>query len=267
MNAGTSLGPSDILIDHADDAFPVVTINRPNKRNCMTLAMWRELARVYDALSARPEVRAIILTGAGGSFCAGADITEFESVRATPADSEVYEHAVMASNDAITGSPKATIAAISGACVGGGCGLALACDFRIADETAYFAIPAARLSIVYDIGETRNLLNAVGLAAAKEVLFSARRYSAAEAREINLITGLSDGDAITAALAYAETMRQSAPLTIAGAKAMLDALSCGEADERKAELEAAMHRSVNSEDYREGIRAFREKRPPQFKGR
>ncbi|MEM7749268.1 MAG: enoyl-CoA hydratase-related protein [Pseudomonadota bacterium] len=266
MSTGTSLSPDHILIDHADDAFPVVTINRPEKRNCVSFAMWSELARVFDELSSMPAVRAIILTGAGGSFCAGADISEFDDVRASKEDAERYEHAVEASNEAISKSPKATIAAISGACVGGGCGLALACDFRIVDETAYFAIPASRLSIVYDLGETRNLLNAVGFSKAKEILFTGRRYAAQDALEINLIDRIDGPDGLAAAKAYAEAMRHSAPLTIAGAKTMLDVLSKGDAEERRDEMSEAMARSVESADYQEGVRAFAEKRNPVFRG-
>ena len=266
MSKGTSLSPDHILIDHADDAFPIVTINRPQKRNCVTYAMWYELARVFNELSEMPQVRAIILTGAGGSFCAGADISEFDTVRSSKEDAVSYELAVEASNEAIVQSPKATIAAISGACFGGGCGLALACDFRIADETAYFAIPASRLSIVYDLGETRNLLNAVGFSKAKEVLFTAKRYSAQEALDINLIDQVGGPDGLAAAKDYAEAMRDSAPLTIAGAKTMLDALSKGDAAQREDELADAMARSVNSADYQEGVRAFAEKRNPKFRG-
>ncbi len=266
MSKGTSPAPDHILIDHADDAFPVVTINRPAKRNCVTYAMWNELARVYHDLGTKREVRAIILTGAGGSFCSGADISEFEDIRSTEDDAARYEHAVEAANDAIQRSPKATIAGISGACVGGGCGLALACDFRIADETAYFAIPASRLGVVYELGETRNLLNAVGYAKAKEVLFTAKRYTAQDALAMHLIDEVGGPDGLRAAKTYAEAMRNSAPLTIAGAKTMLDVLSRGDAAQRADEISDAMARSVKSADYQEGIRAFSEKRDPKFRG-
>jgi carbon monoxide dehydrogenase subunit G len=132
----------------------VVTLNRPNRRNAMSLAMWRDTAQIFNDLGKNPEVRAIILTGAGGNFCAGADISEFAEVRATVQQGTDYELSVDACCDAIAASPKPTIAVVNGFCIGGGCHLAMACDFRFAAPTATFGIPAARLSIVPGAGRT-----------------------------------------------------------------------------------------------------------------
>ena len=131
-----TLPDSDIVLDRSDPAVAIVTINRPRRRNAMKLAMWQELGRIFTDLSAEPELRAAILTGNGGAFCAGADISEFDEVRATIEDGRAYEAAADACQTAISRCSKATIAAVSGPCFGGGVGLALSCDFRIADSSA-----------------------------------------------------------------------------------------------------------------------------------
>jgi len=260
------LSPSDIGVDRSDPAIAVITINRPTRRNAMTLAMWRELGRIFERLGAEPSIRAIILTGAGGAFCAGADISEFPAVRATPEDGHVYEAAGDACQTLIQTCPKATIAAISGPCYGGGVGLALACDFRVADRSAYFAIPAARLSNVYGVVETRALFNAVGLAAAKEVLFSGRRYEADEAHRIGLATHHAEAGALAGARSLAAGLNQSAPLTIKGAKIVLSALAAGEIAARQRAIQAVMDEAMSSADYKEGVGAFSAKRDPVFRG-
>ncbi|MEZ5853551.1 MAG: enoyl-CoA hydratase-related protein [Hyphomicrobiaceae bacterium] len=269
MPDATPLAPDHIVLDRTDPAIAVVTINRPTRRNAVTLAMWRELGRVFTALGGEANLRSIILTGGGNAFCAGADISEFPAVRATIEDGRAYEAAADAAQSAISACPKAVIAAISGPCYGGGVGLALSCDFRVADATAYMAIPAARLSNVYGVVETRALFDAVGLAVAKEVLFTGRRYDAAEARAVGLATHMAaDGQAaITAARALAQSMSTSAPLTIKGAKIVLTALARAEVHERRDDIHNVMDEAIASDDYKEGVAAFSAKRDPVFTGR
>lgn len=268
MPEPTPLDPADILVDRSDAAVAIVTINRASRRNAVTRAMWQELRRVFSELGEAPDVRAIVLTGAGGAFCAGADISEFPAVRGTVADGRDYEAIVDALHLAIAASPKPTIAAISGPCFGGGVALALSCDFRIADRTAYFAIPAARLSNVYGVVETRVLFDAVGLAVAKEVLFTGRRYDATEAHRVGLATHLtSSGAALDAALDYARSMSTSAPLTIKGAKIVLEAIARNSVDAQSNAIHDIMDEAIASQDYKEGVAAFAEKRDPVFTGR
>jgi enoyl-CoA hydratase/carnithine racemase len=244
----------------------VVALNRPDRRNAMTLAMWREVARVFGELGRNAEVRAIMLTGTGGNFSVGADISEFDEVRATSEQSAAYEVAIDACSDAIAAAPKPTIAVVSGYCLGGGCHLAMACDFRFADRSASFGIPAARLSIVYGTSSTQRLLALVGLTQAKRILFTGERFDAEQALRIGFVDAVAD-DATKAAQDFAGGLARNAPLSIAGAKLMLNALAMGHGALDPAEAQAVIDRAGDSEDYREGRRAFAEKREPAFKGR
>ena len=249
-----------------EEQIGIVTINRPSRRNSMTLAMWRELARIFGAFGEDEGVRGIILTGEGEHFCAGADISEFAQLRATVEQGHAYDKAVDDVCDAIAAVAKPTIAAVRGFCIGGGSGLAMACDFRFAEPGAAVGIPAARLSIVYGMRETQNLLALVGLANAKRILFSAERFGAEEALRIGFIDRI-EGDPLAAAQEFAATMARNAPLSIAGAKAILTGLAMGEGALDPAHARAIVERAFMSDDYREGQRAFLEKRLPVFKGR
>ncbi len=249
-----------------DSTVAVVTLHRPARRNAITLGMWRELAAIFTRLGADGDVRAVVLTGSGGHFCAGADIGEFGDVRRGPDDVTIYEQAVDGATRALIALPKPTIAAIMGSCIGGGSGLAIACDFRIAATDARFGIPAAKLGIVYGPLDSRNLIALVGLARAKDILFSGRQFGAREALAIGFADRVIETDARQAAIDFAAGLAQNAPLAIAGAKLTLNALAAGEADARAPEIQAAIARAAASRDYAEGVCAFLEKRPPVFRG-
>jgi enoyl-CoA hydratase/carnithine racemase len=256
----------DIVVTTDATGVARLTLDRPARRNALTGAMWRELTRIVAELSASDTVRVVVLTGAGDHFSAGADISEFGAARTGAAAAQAYEGDVDACMVAIAACPKPTIAAVRGFCLGGGCGLAMACDFRLADRTARFGIPAARLGIVYGIPESRLLLALVGLANAKRILFTAERFDAVEAARIGFVDQVVDGSLEEATAAFAATLAGNAPLSIAGAKLILTALAAGEVAERRAEIEAMAARADESEDFREGVRAFLEKRPPRFTG-
>jgi enoyl-CoA hydratase/carnithine racemase len=241
-----------------------VTLNRPSKRNAVTLSMWKDIARLFGELGGNDAVRVIMLTGAGGNFSVGADISEFASVRDDIALSADYEVAVDAATEAIAGVVKPTIAVVDGFCLGGGCHLAMACDFRFAKNDASFGVPAARLSIVYGFRSTQRLLSLVGVTQAKRILFLGERFDAAEAVRIGMADRQSD-DPMAMADQMAATLADNAPLSVAGAKFILNGLVSGSAD--PAAVQAIIDRASASEDYKEGRLAFAEKRRPVFRGR
>jgi enoyl-CoA hydratase/carnithine racemase len=247
-----------------DDKVAVVTLNRPAQRNAMTLAMWQDVARIFNELGDDAGVRAIILTGAGGNFSVGADVSEFASVRSNMAESAAYEAAVDASSDSIAAVPKPVIAVLEGYCLGGGCHLSMSCDFRFAHANAAIGIPAAKLSIVYGIRSTQRLLALVGLTNAKRMLYAAERFGAIEAREMGFADRVG-ADPMAEARTFAAEMAALAPLSIAGAKCILTDLAMGALDRHVAQT--LIDRVSDSEDYREGRKAFAQKRAPAFRGR
>ena len=254
---------SDLLLERSD-GVAVVTLNKPKQRNAVTYDMWRGLAELFQDLDADQDVRSIILTGAGTDFSAGADISEFDAIRGSADASKHYEVAVDAAGDAIFSVSKPTIAAIRGYCLGGAAHLAMSCDFRVAEHSAVFGIPAARLSIVYGVSATRKLLSLVGVTEAKRILYTAQRFGAEDALGNGFVDQLTD-DALQAAKEQAASMAPSAPLTIRGAKYILNGGVRGNFD--PAEADRLIDEASGSQDYAEGRRAFSEKRPPRFLGR
>jgi enoyl-CoA hydratase/carnithine racemase len=255
---------TDILVE-IDDGVAVVTLNRPVQRNALTYAMWNGLAKIFDDLAHVPEIKAVVLTGAGADFTAGADIAEFGRIRDDADQARGYEVAVDLGCDAIARCPKAVIAACKGYTLGGGMHVAMSADFRFAADGAQFGIPAARLSIVYGVQATRKLLALVGLTEAKRILFGGHRFAAEHALSVGLIDRIC-GDPLAEALAYArELVAKSAPLTIGGAKYILNGHAIGGFD--PCEAGRRIDEAAASEDYREGRAAFAEKKAPTFRGR
>lgn len=252
-------------VDH--EGVAVVTLNRPEKRNAVNLEMWRGLGRLFGELDVRDDVRAIILTGAGDNFCAGADISEFSKVRHDVESGRIYEAAGEAASLAIRDCRKPTIAAISGYAIGGGCGLALACDFRIADRSAHMGITAVRLGIVYGTLDCELLYRQVGLSNAKRVLFSGQHFAIDECVAMGLVDIVAPASAAESAQIYAAKIASNAPLSIAGSKLILEAIAAGTAGAREQEISGLIDHAMISADYREGAKAFVEKRPPTFIGR
>lgn len=247
-------------------AIIVVTLDRPERRNAVTFAMWLELARQFQGFGEDPTLRGVILTGAGSSFSAGADIADFAQTRASIEQGIAYEEAVDAACDAIASLGRPVLAAIRGYCFGGACNLAMACDFRFLAPDAKMAIPAAKLSIVYGVRGTARLLALVGLAEAKRVFFTAKPFDAEHA----LRSGFGDRvdeDPVAAAQAFLEELSPLAPLSIAGAKSILTKLAMPDQPFDMAAADEVILRALRSDDYAEGRSAFSEKRPPRFQGR
>jgi enoyl-CoA hydratase/carnithine racemase len=165
-----------------------ITIDRPERRNAMSSAMWQALPRIAHELESREDVRVVLMRGAGGAaFSAGADIAEMQAQLAEPEALRITQGAVQIAQDAWARLDRPTIALICGACTGGGCGLALACDLRIATPESFFAIPPAKLGLVYSLIDTRRVVDQVGPSRAKEILFTGRRFAAAEALEWGML--------------------------------------------------------------------------------
>jgi enoyl-CoA hydratase/carnithine racemase len=255
----------DILVA-VNDGIATVTLNRPRKRNAVHLAMWRHLEAIFLDMRRQPDLRAVILTGEGGNFCAGADISEFGDVRSDANSGRIYEEATEAATIAIRDCPLPTIAAVSGFGIGGGCGLALACDFRVGDSSTQMGIPAARLGIVYSALDCSLLYRCVGLTYAKRVLFSGRHFRIQECVRIGLIDKHAE-DALKGAHELAAEFAGNAPLSVRGSKFILETLDANEAKAKEKQILSLIDEAFESVDYHEGSKAFLEKRPPIFVGR
>lgn len=244
-----------------DGRVATLVIDRPARRNAMSYEMWSALPSVADRVRADADVRVLVVRGTD-HFSAGADISEFETLRRGPEGAARYGAAVHAGERAIATLPVPVIAAISGFCIGGGCEIALACDIRVAAENARFGITPAKLGIVYNFTSTRQLVDAVGPAWAKQILFGADLVDAATALRIGLVNEVrADLDERVAELA--EGIASRAPVSVRGAKEIVGRIVRGQAEEDDA-VRALYDEAVLSPEYAEGVAAFLAKRPPVF---
>jgi enoyl-CoA hydratase/carnithine racemase len=259
---------TDILVQQ-DGPVATVVFNRPRMRNAISLAMWTEIARVTEGLSKDDSVRAVVYRGAGEqAFASGADISEFEEQRKDRESSLRYGARTEAARAAIHDLPKPTVAMIHGFCMGGAMAVAMACDLRFAAEGSKFGIPAARLSIVYGADAVGQLVDLVGPAYAKDILFSARTIDDREALAMGLIQRLLPAGELEAyTYDYLRKVADNAPLSVRGSKLTVQAKLDGLTEERRERLRQLSLETFESHDYREGTRAFLEKRPPRFLGR
>jgi enoyl-CoA hydratase/carnithine racemase len=237
-------------------------LNRPDRRNALSLSMWTAIAGLAAEAAAVPGLRVLVVRGAGGAFSAGADISEFAEAYRTP-EAALANQAVMAkAMSAIEDFPLPTVAEISGPCVGGACGLALCCDLRIAGADARFGITPAKLGLSYGIADTRRLAQAVGVSRAKDILFTGRLIGAEEALGIGLIDRVATPvEAETAALAA--DLCAASGHTARVVKETFAALRAGAVDDDNGSR-ARFAAAFSGPDFREGVAAFMQKRPPQF---
>jgi len=246
-----------------------LVLNRPERRNALSAEMWRAIPELVHRLADDAEVRSLALTGEGGeAFAAGADISEFAGNRDDADAARRYDAMTLDAFTALQDCRKPVIAVIDGYCLGGGLALALACDIRIASDRSSFALPPARLGLAYPLAGLRQLLATVSAARAKELLFTARRVDAAEGLRIGLVHSAVPGASLIAeAESVLAMLEANAPLSIAAAKRMIDVLSGVSGQAGPEELARLADACFDSDDYKEGRRAFLEKRPPQFSGR
>lgn len=242
-----------------------VTLNRPDKRNALSSAEWQGLRDVASRLAGDPTLRAVLLQGAGeAAFSAGADIAEMQRNLADPVRMQRMQQVMLDAQADWERLPMPTIAVIRGACTGGGCGLALACDLRLASPDAFFAIPPAKLGLAYSLADTKRLYDLVGPSRAKEILYTGRRLGAEEALRIGLINEIVAADALAArADTLAREIAGNAGNSVRAAKAVIDMISAGTHAETPASRRY-YDESFGSPEFAEGARAFMEKRPPRF---
>ncbi len=245
-----------------------LVVDQPEKRNAMTYAMWASLAGHVARAEADATVRAIVVTGEGErAFCAGADISQFGEVRDGEAATHAYDNAYLSGCAALSNAAKPVIAVIRGVCFGGGVGLAMACDIRLARADARFRVPAARLGLGYAYDGVAAMVARLGFGATADLLFSARIVDAREALRmgvVNVLCGQEDFE--REAGDYLRRVATNAPLTLRAVKQALVALGQPEATRDTGAADAAVAACFSSDDYKEGQRAFKEKREPAFTG-
>jgi len=255
------------ILVRVDGHVATITLNRPDRLNALTedlhAALGAALAEATD-----PAVRAVVLTGAGGkAFVSGADISKFESERSSKDAIDRYNAAVDQANTAVYEFPKPTIAMIRGYCIGGGVGLALCCDLRICSDNSKFGVPAAKLGLGYGFKGIKKLVDVVGPSFAKEIFFTARQFTAAEALQMGLVNrALPDAEVEKYVKDYAETISGNAPLTVNSVKYIVGEVVKDENKRNLKRCDDLVAQCFASKDYVEGRKAFMEKRKPAFTG-
>ena len=250
-----------------DGAIGWLIFNNPARRNAVSIGMWQAIPRVLADFAADPQIRVVVLTGAGDkAFVSGADISQFESQRNTPEAVQRYEQIGDAAQSALLNFDKPTIAMIRGYCIGGGLGIAANCDLRIAADDARFSIPAAKVGLGYRASSMKKLVDIVGPAYAKEIMITARQFSAVEAKEmglVNRVVPVAELERLTRE--YCDAIAANAPLTVRAAKRIIGEVLKPDSD--AALCNALVKECFDSADYIEGRKAFMEKRKPVFTGK
>jgi enoyl-CoA hydratase/carnithine racemase len=256
------------MIADRTGAIGWMTFSNPEKRNAMSLDMWAGMASILEDFQADPAIRVIVMRGAGDkAFVSGADISQFEKLRDSAETAAAYAAISDGARQRLTTLDTPLIAMIRGFCLGGGLGIAMMADIRFAAADSKFGIPAANLGAAYSSDSLRRLVNLVGPAAAKDILFSARRLDAAEALRIGLVSQVVAPAALEDAVRdYATNLASKAPLSLRASKAIVDELMKPESEQDALMMRRHVTECFNSADYAEGRRAFMEKRLPVFTG-
>lgn len=247
------------------ESVATIYFNRPDKRNALTLEMWRLLQKLLKEVEDDDRIRVLILRGVNETaYSSGADISEFKSLRSTAEGAKRYRKATLRAEQMLARLSKPTISLIQGYCVGGGCELAVASDFRFSDTTGRFGITPSKLGFIYHFTGTKHLVELVGSSKAKDILFSGRILKAEEALAIGLIDRLYLPEEIAEkTYEYATLLSRNAQTTIRGAKRIIHEILDGSYEENEALTELILSSYVGS-DYKEGVEAFIQKREPKF---
>jgi enoyl-CoA hydratase/carnithine racemase len=259
---------TDKMLSRKDGHVGYLIFNNPERHNAVSLEMWQRTAEILDDFARDDDVRVIVLMGTGGkSFVSGADISKFESERASMDAAKIYSAAVQRANDTVYEFAKPTIAMIQGYCLGGGLGLAVCCDLRICSDNSRFGIPAAKLGLGYSYPGVKRLADLVGPSFAKEIFFTARQFNAEEAHAMGLVNRVIPMVELeTFVKNYADTIAANAPLTVKAAKFITNEAMRDESKRNLARCDEMVQACFRSNDYIEGRRAFMEKRKPAFTG-
>jgi enoyl-CoA hydratase len=257
------------MLSRKEGRVGIMTFNNPERHNAVSLEMWQAATGILQDFARDDEVRVVVVMGAGGkAFVSGADISKFESERATREAVERYNAIGQAFYTSLANFPKPTIAQIQGYCIGGGLNLAIGCDLRFCTEESRFALPAAKLGLGYGYTGLKRFVDTIGPAHTKDIFFSARQLGAEEALAMGVVSRvLPEAELAPFVQSYAQTIAENAPMTIAAIKqATIEALK----PERDRDLKLVsdmVARCFSSQDYIEGRKAFMEKRKPAFTGR
>jgi len=264
----TAAYASGKMLAAVQDGVGLITFNQPEKRNAMSVEMWDGLAAILDAWQHDPSVRVVVLTGAGDrAFVSGADISQFETRRSDADAQREYDTLTSAGRAKLAAFGKPVIARIQGFCLGGGLGIAMQADMRIAAEGSAFGIPATKLGIAYGFDMVRRLVSLVGHAHARTLLFTGERIDAHEAARIGLVNRVVPEAALERTVAaMAQGIAANAPLSVSGMKLILDQVLRDPAERDMEAVAQAVARCFDSADYTEGRTAFMAKRQPAFRG-
>mgnify|MGYP001262829577 CR=1 FL=1 len=257
------------ILQHNDGFIAHIIFNQPEKRNAVSLDMWKTVNDALTMLAKDKTVRVLILSGAGGkSFVSGADISKFDSERSTKQSVIEYNDMTKKVYDGVANFPKPTIAQIDGFCIGGGVGLAASCDIRYCGTSSQFAIPAAKLGLGYEYEGINRLIKLIGPSFTKEIFYTARRFTAQEMFSMGFINKIiDDKDLSSHSLDVANSIASNAPLTIEATKFITNQCELEESEKNLDACEKKVLLCFESSDYIEGRKAFMEKRNPNFKGK
>ena len=260
---------TDKMIARKQGAIGRLIFNNPERHNAVSLAMWQAAQDILADFLGDDAIRVIVLSGAGGkAFVSGADISKFESERASREAVLEYNAKTAEVYSGLHQAAKPTIALIQGHCIGGGLGLAVCCDLRFCTDGSKFGLPAAKLGLGYPFAGLKRLSDVVGPAYAKEICFTGRRFDANEAKAMGLVNRIvNDAEIENFVMDYAQTIADNAPLTISAMKTIFGEIAKDPAERDLARCQELVDRCFASNDYIEGRRAFMEKRKPVFQGR